>query len=194
MFPCASANRRSTLWEHLRDEITEDSKEALQASSDEETNDYEMYPNPERFLIDHDSQPKSLRALHPQPVHIFRLWQTYLDNCNPLLKLFHAPTMQQIILEASSDLEHIPRHIEALMFSIYLIAVTSLTNQECETMLNESRSELLTKYSHAIQQALANARFLKSLNLSTLQALCIYLVSYPPRSRVESGITSPLIL
>jgi hypothetical protein len=102
--------------------------------------------------------------------------------------------MQQVILEASSDLENVPRHTEALMFSIYLVAVTSLTDQECETMLNESRTDLLTRYSHAIQQALANARFLKSLSLSTLQALCIYLVSCLSCSCVQYAILSPLIL
>jgi ABC-type spermidine/putrescine transport system permease subunit I len=87
--------------------------------------------------------------------------------------------MQQVILDASSDLHSIPRHTEALMFSIYLLAITSLSSQECEGMFNEQRSDLLTKYSHATQQALINARFLKSLSLSTLQAFCIYLVSYP---------------
>ena len=44
-------------------------------------------------------------------------------------------------------------------------------------MFNETRNDLLLKYSHATQQALVNARFLKSLSLSTLQAFCIYLVS-----------------
>lgn len=127
--------------------------------------------------MDHSSAPKDLSSMHPEPVQIFRLWQTYLTNCNPLLKLFHAPTMQQVILDASCDLLNVPRYTEALMFSIYLLAVTSLSSQECETMFHVARTDLLTKYSHATQQALVNARFLKSLSLSTLHALCIYLVS-----------------
>jgi hypothetical protein len=165
----------STLWDDLRDEITEDPKEIM--SSDEETVEREIYPHDERLFLIPDSAPKDLSSLHPQPVHIFRLWQTYLVNCNPLLKLFHAPTMQQTILEASSDLHNVPRHIEALMFSIYLLAVSSLSNQECEGIFNESRNDLLMRFSHGTQQALINARFLKSLNLSTLHAFCIYLVS-----------------
>ena len=169
----------STLWEHLRDEITEDPKDALQTSSEEEAQEHDIYPHPEAFLVDRDSAPKDLSSLHPQAVDIFRLWQTYLTNCNPLTKFFHAPTMQQVILDASSNTRNIPRHTEALMFSIYLLATTSLTNQECESMFNETRNDLLLKYSHAAQQALVNARFLKSLSLSTLHAFCIYLVGFP---------------
>jgi hypothetical protein len=85
--------------------------------------------------------------------------------------------MQQVILDASSDLRNVPRHTEALMFSIYLLATTSLSSQECESMFGEPRNDLLMKYAHATQQALINAKFLKSLSLSTLHALCIYLVS-----------------
>jgi Fungal specific transcription factor domain len=110
-------------------------------------------------------------------VHIFRLWQTFLVNVNPLVKIFHAPTVQQVILDASADLANIPRAIEALMFAIYLLAVTSLKTEECEAMFGESRSALLSKYSHGTQQALVNAKFLKSLNLYSLQAYALLLLA-----------------
>lgn len=96
---------------------------------------------------------------------------------NPLVKIFHAPTIQQIILDASGDIQNIPKHVEALMFSIYLLAVTSLQPDECENMLNDTRPNLLAKYSHGVQQALVNAKFMKSLNLTTLNSLTLYLVS-----------------
>jgi len=118
-----------------------------------------------------------LASLHPHPVQIFRMWQTFLINVNPLVKMFHAPTVQQMILDASGDLKNIARPTEALMFSIYFLSITSLQNEECESMFGESRPSLLAKYSYAAQQALINARFLKSLNLFTLQALILYLVS-----------------
>jgi hypothetical protein len=120
---------------------------------------------------------KDLTSLHPQPVHIFRLWQTFLVNVNPLVKLFHAPTVQQIILDASGDLQNVPKHTEALMFAIYLLAVTSLQPEECETMFADTQSNLLSKYSHGTQQALINAKFMKSLSLTTLNAFVLYLVS-----------------
>jgi len=115
--------------------------------------------------------------MHPNAVHIFRLWQTFLVNVNPLVKMVHAPTLQQTILDASEDVRNIPRHIEALMFSIYFLAITSLQNEDCLSMFGEPRNILLARYAHGTQQALISARFLKSLNISTLQAYVLFLVS-----------------
>ena len=160
----------------MRDEI-QDPKEALQTSSDDETNETNLYPDAAAFFVSHNTASKDLSSLHPPPVQIFRLWQTFLVNVNPLVKLFHAPTVQQVILDASGDLANVPRATEALMFSIYLIAVTSLKTEECEAMFGEPRSALLSKYSHGTQQALVNAKFLKSLSLYTLQAFALFLLA-----------------
>jgi hypothetical protein len=170
------------LWENLRDEI-QDPKEALalEGSSDDEINGTSLYPDQENFLLNHSMAPmKDLISIHPPPVHIFRLWQTFLVNVNPLVKIFHAPTVQQTILDASGDLPNCTKEVQALMFSIYLLAVTSLQPEECQAMFGESRDNLLSKYSHAVQQSLINAKFMKSLNLTTLQAFALYLVSNLP--------------
>lgn len=115
--------------------------------------------------------------MHPPAVQIFRLWQTFLVNVNPLVKIFHAPTVQQTILDASGELEKVSRPTEALMFAIYFLAVTSMSDTDCQSILKEPRQALLSKYCHATQQALINSKFLKSLNISTLQALTLYTVS-----------------
>lgn len=169
-------NGTSTLWENLRDEI-QDPKEALQTSSDDEINESNPYPGAEVFFLSRGAATKDLTSLHPPPVQIFRLWQTFLVNVNPLVKIFHAPTVQQIILDATGDLANVPRATEALMFAIYLISVTSLRTEDCETMYGETRANLLSKYSHAAQQALINGKFLKSVNLYSLQAFSLFLVS-----------------
>lgn len=136
-----------------------------------------MFPEASIFYLNRGTATKDLSNLHPATVQIFRLWQTFLVNVNPLVKIFHAPTVQQVILDATGDLSHIPRATESLMFAIYLIAVTSLKTEECEAMFGETRSNLLAKYSQGAQQALINGKYLKSANLYSLQAFCLYLVS-----------------
>lgn len=178
MFQEPPADQFSTLWENLRDEIqSQEPKDSFQPSSDDEVNETCLYPNAGSLLIGHSGSKPNLTSQHPQPVHIFRLWQTFLTNVNPLTKVFHAPTVQQMILDASGDLEHAPRPTEALMFSIYLLAVISMKSEDCETMFGQSQSTLLSKYSHATQHALVRAGYLKSLSLVTLQAYTLFLVS-----------------
>lgn len=118
-----------------------------------------------------------LTALHPNPVHIFKLWQTFLENVNPLIKVLHTPTLQPQILDAVGNLAGIGKEMEALMFSIYCIALTSLQNGEVEKSFGESKKNMLAKCRRGAQFALGNASFLRTSNLMVLQALILYTVS-----------------
>jgi hypothetical protein len=162
----------------VSDEIREDSRHLLEESSEEETGAF-LPPNSDygsllfgRLMIN-----SPMTTSHPQPVKIFRLWQTFIDNVNPLTKLLHVPTIQQLILEASGNLDEVSSSVEALMFSIYHSAVVSMDDQGCQTILGESRPEAMAKYSMATQQALINAKVLRTSNIVVLQALTLYLVS-----------------
>jgi len=117
-----------------------------------------------------------LSTLHPEPLQIFRLWQLYLDNVNPLLKITHTPTLQGRLIEAISDMKNINPILEALMFSIYSMAVLSLDIDECPTMFGLSKQDLLTKYHFGCQQALLNCGFLRCSDRDCLTALYLYLV------------------
>jgi len=108
---------------------------------------------------------------------IFRLWQTFIENVNPLTKLIHNPTVQALVLESSGRLGDLSAPTEALLFSIYLSAITSLDDEECERMMGESKSVVWNRYMNAAQQALLNAQILKSNDLTVLQAFTIYLVT-----------------
>jgi len=160
-----------------------DAEEILQGSSEDEmfeaplTKTYDAISADGGDLLFPATAAESLKDTHPSPVHIFRLWQTYLDNVDPLVKLFHAPTVQHRILEASSDLANISKGIEALMFGIYALAVTSLADEDCKTMFGEEKSILLSRYRSSAQQALLRAGFLRSSDMVVLQAYVLFLVS-----------------
>ncbi|KAI4174442.1 MAG: hypothetical protein LQ346_008237 [Caloplaca aetnensis] len=127
-----------------------------------------------------------LKRLHPGPIIIFRLWQTYLNCVYPLSMIFHAPTVQQQILDASADLENVSESMEALMFAIYHAAIVALPPEECEAMFGLPQPVVANKYMLATQQALNAAKLLKNLDITVLQALVILLVasrhSIDPRS------------
>lgn len=119
-----------------------------------------------------------LYTLHPEPAQLFRLWQVYLDNVNPLLKVTHTPTLQGRIVEAAANLKEIPSTLEALMFGIYCMAILSLTAEECETMFKQTKYELSTRFQFGCQQALLNSNFLRTGSRECLTALFLYLVSH----------------
>ncbi|OAL39066.1 hypothetical protein AYO20_01817 [Fonsecaea nubica] len=129
-----------------------------------------------------------LSSLHPDPVHIFRLWQIYSDNVNPLLKVTHTPSLQGRLIEAVSDISKISPTLQALMFSIYCIAISSHATEDCQRLFDCPKEDLLMRYHYACQQALLNCSFLRTNDRDCLTALYLYLVRmtnswfHPPNS------------
>jgi hypothetical protein len=140
------------------------------------TKSYDSMPyNGDAIFVSSSGHPAAL--VHPSPVIIFRLWQTYLDNVNTLIKLLHAPTVQQQLLEATSNLDEIPRNLEALMFGIYSMAVVSMTDENCKKLFNEERIVVLKQFQTGTRQALQNAEYLRTSDIVILQAFVLLLVS-----------------
>ncbi|KAK4213664.1 hypothetical protein QBC37DRAFT_422608 [Rhypophila decipiens] len=118
-----------------------------------------------------------LPSMHPAQVHIFKLWQVYLDNINPLLKITHVPTLQPRIIDAASHVEDMCPRLEALMFSIYCVAVHSMTDEDCFASFHISRDQLLSCYQLGCKQALLRCTPWRSNDRDCLTALYLYLLS-----------------
>ncbi|KAH8889679.1 hypothetical protein GQ53DRAFT_188133 [Thozetella sp. PMI_491] len=136
-----------------------------------------MFDNSDGFPFVVGGSVSSVTSSHPSAIQIFQLWQVYINNVNPLLKITHIPTLQAQIISAGANTAKISRPMEVLMFAIYFIAVTSMTDSEVQSTFGEDRHVLLGKYHTATQQALVNAGFMRSTELMVLQALLLYLLA-----------------
>lgn len=119
----------------------------------------------------------SLYSLHPEPTQIFQLWQMYLENVDPMLKVTHSPSLQARIIGAISNLHQLDPNLEALMFSIYCIAIQSVDEAACIANLYTPRDELLMRYRFGCRQALLRSGYLRTHNRDCLTALFVYLVN-----------------
>lgn len=129
------------------------------------------------FVVIGDTPMIVLTDQHPNAVQIFQLWQTYLNNVDPILRLTHAPTLQRQIIAASASIAHVSKSLESLMFNIYFMAIISLSADEVQDTFAISKSAMLRHFHAAAQQSLINAQFMSSANLMVLQAHVLYLVS-----------------
>lgn len=152
----------------------------------------ERYKDNDYLLLGLPKTALDLVTLHPEQVQIFRLWQIYIDNVNPLLKVTHTPTLQARIIDAASSVASIKPTLAALMFGIYCVSILSLGEDECPTIFGSSRESLLTRYQFGCQQALLTCGFLHSSDRDCLTALYFYLVSFQGRHPHASLILSDL--
>ena len=123
--------------------------------------------------------PKDLRLLHPTPEQISQLCSLFIENVDPVFKVLHVPSLRNMVSDAISNLDNIPSntYIEALLFSMYYAAVTSLTPEECLQMFHDSKESLLARFRAGTERAFSNADFLCECDLETLQALAIFLIA-----------------
>ncbi|KAH6626561.1 fungal-specific transcription factor domain-containing protein [Chaetomium sp. MPI-SDFR-AT-0129] len=134
------------------------------------------------MLLGGDVPTTNVADLRPAPAHAAALWQIYLDRVNPLTKIIHVPSVQPFIDEVTAGRAHnLAKNVEALLFSIYLMAVVSMTPDECKEGLGVAREEALQRFSTGVRLILLRIGFLRVQDMTTLRALVIYLISLQGR-------------
>jgi hypothetical protein len=157
---------------------------------DDPTDEEEDYPSPESgasmsnprqnhqtFIFGYSSAMTTLRILHPPAKKIMAYWEVYKENVSPLVRMLHWPTTEQLMRKASDNLDGISKTVEALMFAIYFATVTSLTPEECQSVLAVDKDIAVKRYRFGTEQALAKAGFLGTQEVMVLQAFALFLVS-----------------
>ena len=163
-------------------------KQLLDAPSDEEEEEWDHMspqspsstPYPDTlFIFGSKTTTTDLRRLHPIASGIALLCTIYFQNVDQVFKILHRPTVQISISAAADTLNTGPLDPaqEALMFSMYFAATTSMTQEQCQARLGQDRETLLAQFKYGAEMALANAHFLISTELKSLVAFVIYVVS-----------------
>ncbi|KAF4990301.1 hypothetical protein FDECE_14444 [Fusarium decemcellulare] len=127
--------------------------------------------------------PQVLQNFQPSPAHLFALWHIFLGRVHPLTKVIHAPSLQPYVVQAASSFGDLSLSYQGLLFSILAMATMSLRDEEAERLLNMSRLEALNKFSKGARIALAQAQCWKHYDMTTLQAMFLYMSSL--RSRFD---------
>ncbi|KAJ3486002.1 hypothetical protein NLG97_g6703 [Lecanicillium saksenae] len=154
----------------------EDPEDSIILSPEELTPD-----NNTDLILSLDFTNTTSEDLLPDPVQVFRLWQVYIDKVNPLNKVIHVPTVQPYVLEMTTNIANVPLDYQALLFSIMSMAVLSLEEDEAIQMLGMSREKALQTFNAGAKAALIRFNYLKNYNMTSLQALMIYLFSLESR-------------
>lgn len=133
-----------------------------------------MFPSPPPRLS--PSPQQLLLPLHPSTDKIPTYWTYFKENCN-LIKIFHLPTTESMIIHLTTQLDCISHSQEVLLFAIYFATAVSMPSEECLRVLGGEKDLLLRLYRYAIEQSLANAQFRESNEPVIIQALFVFITS-----------------
>jgi hypothetical protein len=111
----------------------------------------------------------------PQRSHIHALWLAFLKNVNPVFPIIHCGKTASSILQDAQGLGHSKSHA-ALKAVIYFSAITSMTPEEITLVFGAQKSSLLAHSRSSAECALAQADASNTTDLTTLQALVLFII------------------
>ena len=82
------------------------------------------------FLLKNASAARQRKDLHPLPSQMLFLWQVYMENVDPFIKVLHVPTMTKVIREMKGHYNSLGSSMQALVLAISLAAIMSLDEEE----------------------------------------------------------------
>ena len=89
------------------------------------------------FLFRHNLSPSApdLREFHPLPSQIPFLLDVFSENVNFLIQIVHMPTVTKMVRDLrGSGMTRLTAVNEALMFSIYYAAITSMEEDDVSSL------------------------------------------------------------
>lgn len=119
------------------DDFDSSEDEALPRSTPS-TQELERTPSERHaFLFRHNLSPSSLdlREFHPLPSQVQFLVDIFSENVNFFIQIVHIPTITKMVrdLRGSGLARHTPAN-EALIFSIYYAAITSMDEDDVSSL------------------------------------------------------------
>ncbi|KAI9789148.1 MAG: hypothetical protein M1833_002765 [Piccolia ochrophora] len=164
-------------------------REVLNQSSDDDDQDSDLTPQSNSLSPVPSGQsnfaigtpeflPVAGSALkHPTRSQILSLYSSFMTNVDLVVKILHGPSLRRFFVEESGvfDCSPGPKGWEALQYAIYYTATTSMTPDECLQRLGEEKPVVLRRFRSSTELALAKTDFVNTEDVSTLQALLLYL-------------------
>ncbi|KAF3316406.1 hypothetical protein TWF173_002252 [Orbilia oligospora] len=157
-------------------EIHNDSNAESSSSSRSHINYY-------NFLLRQADSAAKYDLIHPHPSQLLLLWQTYVDDIDPFIKILHIPSMTRLIRDLRGQYHSLKPATEALIFSISFASISISTENDISPHFNTTKEELLSRYRLYTEQAFEKARIITSDSIESVQALAIYI--YALRSNEE---------
>ena len=184
----SSRHLKDGFWSSLSHEF-----DSLRQLIEGQTEDEDNFDDPGSLSIE-DQEPSSIfifqdpgglvesETIYPSDAHSAVLFRYYFANFDPICKILHRPTVSAYFSNVKALVDPLTgkfkfRSLEAVTFAAYFAAANSMPPEQCLMHIGEQKDALVARLRHCVEVALVRADFLNSLEITTLQAFIIYIVS-----------------
>jgi hypothetical protein len=128
------------------------------------------------FQTDH---AMNLSSQHPTIQDADFLWDKFERNANPLIKIDFDWALKQV-RSSSTTLEGRMKFKDedhAFVFCVYLMSIVSLSQEECQRVLRQSKQALLSQYQAICEHALSRSNIFCITSTTVIRAIILYTVN-----------------
>ncbi|KAK6335884.1 hypothetical protein TWF730_003258 [Orbilia blumenaviensis] len=127
------------------------------------------------FLLRQADAATQYDLVHPHPSQMLLLWQTYVDDIDPFIKIIHVPSITRIIRDLRGQYHSLKPAAEALIFAISTAALSISSEEDIFHHFSVKKQNLFSRYRSYTEKALEKAEILTSNDIEAAQALAIYI-------------------
>ncbi|CAO1615012.1 unnamed protein product [Jaminaea pallidilutea] len=137
-----------------------------------------IYRDSATALVTFDDPTPWEPVKHPSPFQIVKLWNVYCENVYPVVRIIHAPHIQDKLYKIGDNLAvNATPADHALLCAIYMAAACSLSADELRAIfVGQKVIEVLEQLSRSTRTALYRASVFKTMDIQVLQAYILYLI------------------
>jgi hypothetical protein len=116
---------------------------------------------------------QDLFQLQLEPDQTKTCWSTFKAYLDPVLKVVHKPTVEQIIQKVDNK-HDLDQSETALLLTVYFSAITIMLESQIQHHFGTAKSSLLKIYTLAAENALLRCELSATQNIVTLQAITLF--------------------
>ncbi|KAF4990233.1 hypothetical protein FGRMN_8593 [Fusarium graminum] len=181
----------SGFWSRISDELDGLKMDTQQMADDDASSEDEEFPadtpsteelhrNPSdrhAFLFQHEGigSASSAQDFNPLPSQVPFLLDIFHENINLVIHVIHMPSLRSLVRPSRGSSTSVSLKNQALLFSIYYAAITSMDDEDVLLNFGATKRELNLRFRRGLEQALARADFLNDPDIVLVQALVIFL-------------------
>ena len=124
-----------------------------------------------------DSAPRHSERV-PDVWQASQLWQVFVSNVDPLLKVLHLPTTKPKFHATISDPGTATDSQAILAYAICYAATLTLQPSDVESRFDVEKGVLLKRFGKGVEQYLTKLTMITDPSIEYIQAFIIYLVSH----------------
>jgi hypothetical protein len=132
--------------------------------------------------------------VEPTETAASRIFDAYLNNVEPIFRLYHTPTLVASMRDGAPYLGQpwdSPGN-QALKRAVWMAGVNTMSEEECLEVTGENKADALNHYRRLVGISLAQADLVNTTDFATMQAFVTYLVSFTFLFILEPDALQPL--